>query len=216
MVWNTNTDHIEHGSWFRGTLYPDRCDISWDGQWFVYNALGSRGDESWSGICRLPFLKTVFEWDNPGDYGGGGCWIDEGTLILDPQPAGVSELDGKVIALGKSDCRLVVPQPLSARAGDARLIRDGWIHDGRSWENRSVKSLPPLRLTLGKAKRIFSMEGCTLIDNSVTDACWGSSGHILIARAGCLERFRLGDISRFQCEARIDLETLVPRSRKLA
>lgn len=216
MVWNTNTDHIEHGSWFRGTLYPDRCDISWDGQWFVYNALGSRGDESWSGICRLPFLKTVFEWDNPGDYGGGGCWIDEGTLILDPLPVGVSELDGKVIALGKSDCRLVVPQALATRAGDARLIRDDWIQDGRSWENRSVKSLPPLRLTLGKSKRIFSMEGYTLFDSSVTDACWGSSGHLLIARAGCLERFRLGDLPRFQCVARIELETLVARSRKLA
>lgn len=208
VVWNTKTDFLEHGSWFQGTLYPERCDISWDGQWFVYNALGRRGDESWSGICRLPFLKTVFEWNNPGDYGGGGCWIDDDTLLLDPWPDGVQELNGKTIKLGNDDCKLVVPESFATRAGDARLGRDGWMQKGSVWETSSVKTLPPLRLTLTKSRRVFSMEGFKWLDQTVTDACWDVSGQLLIARAGCLERYRVTDSSGLVCAAHIDLETL--------
>ncbi len=71
MRWNTHKDTIEHGSWFFGQLYPYRCDISFDGQWMVYLALGSKG-QTWTAICRLPFLRAITWYENGGTYGGGG------------------------------------------------------------------------------------------------------------------------------------------------
>ena len=31
IKWNTETDEIEHGSWFRGQIDLRHCDLSWDG-----------------------------------------------------------------------------------------------------------------------------------------------------------------------------------------
>jgi hypothetical protein len=30
LRWNTETDLIEHGSWFKGTLYSERADVSFE------------------------------------------------------------------------------------------------------------------------------------------------------------------------------------------
>ncbi len=66
MLWNMQTDAIQHGSWFRGMIYADSCDISPDGQFFRYCAHnGSRrtwenlGSNAWTAICRPPFLKAL-------------------------------------------------------------------------------------------------------------------------------------------------------------
>ena len=63
ISWNTATDRIEHGSWFRGKLYPMRCDLSWDGEWMVYLAMGSNA-QTWNGICEPPWLKTTVDVPN--------------------------------------------------------------------------------------------------------------------------------------------------------
>jgi hypothetical protein len=43
----------ETGTYQRGSLklYANRCDVSFDGNWFVYLALGGKG-QSWNGISR--------------------------------------------------------------------------------------------------------------------------------------------------------------------
>lgn len=52
-LWHTDTDTVEHGSWFRGQLYVYRCDLSWDGQWLVYFAMGpTRQYYSWTAVSR--------------------------------------------------------------------------------------------------------------------------------------------------------------------
>ena len=48
IKWNTEQDKLEHGSWFSGKLYPMRCDLSFDGKWMVYLAMGDNG-ETWNG-----------------------------------------------------------------------------------------------------------------------------------------------------------------------
>lgn len=72
MLWHTDTDEIEHGSWFRGTLYPNRMDMSWDGEYLVYLASSSDNSKSWNGICRPPRLTTLVEWENNGSWTGSG------------------------------------------------------------------------------------------------------------------------------------------------
>jgi hypothetical protein len=47
ILWETrrkNRDLFTNGAWFRGRIYPEKCDLSPDGNLFVYFAFqGSRG-----------------------------------------------------------------------------------------------------------------------------------------------------------------------------
>jgi hypothetical protein len=76
---NTKRRQVEEGSWFRGKLYPKRCDVSFDGEYMVYLAMGSRGN-TWNGVCRLPWLTTLTEADNVGTWFGGGYFENEKVL----------------------------------------------------------------------------------------------------------------------------------------
>jgi len=66
MLWNMQNDTIQHGSWFRGKIFVESCDLSPDGKFFRYGAHnGSRatwknlGSNAWTAICRPPFLKAL-------------------------------------------------------------------------------------------------------------------------------------------------------------
>jgi len=37
-----------------------RCDVSFDGKFMVYLAMGA-SSKTWNGICRLPWLTTVID-----------------------------------------------------------------------------------------------------------------------------------------------------------
>jgi hypothetical protein len=39
-----------------------RCDVSFDGEFMVYLAMGASG-KTWNGVCRLPWLTTVIDAD---------------------------------------------------------------------------------------------------------------------------------------------------------
>lgn len=79
MVWNTDTDKIEYGTWFVGKLYVERCDVSPDGQYLVYMAIGRDG-KVWTGVSRPPFLTTLKHYNQVETYSGGGCFSLDGTL----------------------------------------------------------------------------------------------------------------------------------------
>ena len=68
---DTETHAIDEGSWFRGMLYELHCDVSFDGKFMVYPARGA-GDQLWSGVCRLPWLKTLVHVEGPLPSGGLG------------------------------------------------------------------------------------------------------------------------------------------------
>lgn len=75
IKWNTETDEMEHGSWFRGRIYEMRSDVSFDGQYMIYLAMGSGGD-TWTGVCNPPYLKTLIDWENMGAWYGGGVYFN--------------------------------------------------------------------------------------------------------------------------------------------
>ncbi|HET7156197.1 MAG TPA: hypothetical protein VFI87_12605, partial [Hyphomicrobiaceae bacterium] len=70
---DTEKHLVTEGSWFRGRLHEMKCDISFDGKFMVYLAIGKGSGKytAWSGLCRLPWLKTLVESDNPGINWGG-------------------------------------------------------------------------------------------------------------------------------------------------
>ena len=39
------TGKYEQGAWFNGKLYARRCDVSFDGDWLVYLAMGGGGND---------------------------------------------------------------------------------------------------------------------------------------------------------------------------
>jgi hypothetical protein len=84
--WHTNTDQFEHGAWFRGRLYEEKCDVSPDGELLLYFALkGSwqtsyRG--SWTAISRAPWLHALGLWPQGDTWGGGGRFTGNRTAAL--------------------------------------------------------------------------------------------------------------------------------------
>ncbi|MDY7107484.1 MAG: hypothetical protein SYC29_02500 [Planctomycetota bacterium] len=235
LLWNTKSDQIISGSWFTGKLYPKRCDISFDGKWMVYFAMGS-GGKTWNGVCRLPSLKTIAEGDN-GDttYFGGGYWRDEKTLLVNGwEPRGQRipfRVEPLVTEWGGEDLGVLIP----------RVERDGWIRAGdnygrrKGWKNvakpmvdqigddgwllRPTPEHPALRtrylgyLEHGYTFR-FQLEGFpNLLDEQVDWACWDSTGALIFSRLGIVSKCDLADLMKGRVTRSFNLELLEPGRR---
>lgn len=70
--WNLDTMEFQSGSWLRGTIYPQRCDLSPDGRWLCYFTLKASADwpagATYIALSRLPWLTALAAW------GTGGTW----------------------------------------------------------------------------------------------------------------------------------------------
>ena len=81
---------ITIGSRFYGKIYPNRCDLSADGAYFLYFAMGSSQQQyqkqlyCWTGICRPPNIKAELLFAHGDTWGGGGRFVDEQTIFVDP------------------------------------------------------------------------------------------------------------------------------------
>lgn len=230
--WNTQTGELTYGSWFRGKLYPLRCDVSFDGRWMVYLALGSNGD-TWNGVCETPWLKTIAEAPNTGTWHGGGYWESSQKLNVNnwKPTERTSALPFKITGYRSDfgeDEGVLYP----------RLERDGWRRSGPIGDNRDIStpskyriqclndpgwywkfspSHPTLRMIyLGYLDhgRTFSfrLDGHeSLLDNpAVSWATWDALGNLVVARAGAIEKFTLADIDRATPSFSRDLENLQP------
>lgn len=236
--WNTETDAVEHGSWFWGSFYPKRCDVSFDGQWMIYLAydMAHGEDRPWNGVCRLPFLKTIAECENVGAWLGGGYWRDKRTLLLNARGPLVGTLPFRVETLtpkyGAEDLSVFIP----------RLERDGWKRQGKNygedrevttepkytlerigdegWYNQPAEGYPMLRTRyIGYLKHgytfAFSLdEHPELIDQTVDSACWDSQKNLIFSRNGIVYRYSLDDLAKKKPGFVLNLESLTPRSTR--
>jgi hypothetical protein len=123
---NTKTGTYEEGAWFNGRIYAMRCDVSFDGNWFVYLALGGKG-QSWNGISMLPRLTCVAEGENMGTWYGGGYWASKKVLRFNHWEYGKGRVPFRIEPMearhGGEDLSVVYP----------RLERDGWTRCGEKW-----------------------------------------------------------------------------------
>ncbi len=77
------------GSRFYGKFYPNRCDLSADGKYFLYFAMGQSQKEykeklyCWTAICKPPLLKANILFKHNDTWGGGGRFIDNKTIFID-------------------------------------------------------------------------------------------------------------------------------------
>jgi hypothetical protein len=199
--WNTKTDKFEHGSWFTGHLYAERCDVSFDGNWMVYLARGARGT-TWNGVCLLPWLKTWLEAEALDTWGGGGFWKDKHTLTTDSW------------AVTKGS----VPFQIENGSGWGevhvqRMKRDGWTHikDEKRWFWQFDKSSTTLEAIYNRhtADLTFGLsEYPELLDREVEWATFDAVGNLVFTRGGWVFKYSRQDLRRGRPGFAADLNLL--------
>ena len=80
-------ERVRIGSRFFGKFYPNRCDLSADGRFFLYFAQGKNQKQydkklyCWTGICRPPDVHALLLLSHNDTWGGGGRFVDDRKLI---------------------------------------------------------------------------------------------------------------------------------------
>ncbi len=237
ILWDTVSDELEHGSWFNGRIYAERCDLSWDGSWMVYLAMGS-GGETWNGICKPPWLRTVADVPNMGTWAGGGFFSDARTLRSND----VAHYDRSLSEFSKSRG---IPFTIDRMESGGevfpilahRLERDGWKREGDfgedetislkhssysticvndpGWSWRPTPEHPLLRMfyrgyLVHSYTFEFRLDGSDLLDQEVDWATWDAKGDLLVAQRGSIQRFSLDGLKNGNPDFSADLENLTP------
>jgi hypothetical protein len=238
VLWDTERDTFEHGSWFRGALYVRRCDLSFDGQRFIYFAMGpTRTYYSWVAMSRPPWLRADILWPKQDTWHGGGVWLSPQRLWLNLFPgAQPRPEDPSPEQLG-----IQAEQSLAAYGEDEgpfyrRLERDGWrragdwgkqdkaknalgwlYHDDPGWALQPSPDHPVLRMffrgyyfSRGRVYT-YALDGYpSLLDEGVDWAGYDQAGRLVIARAGAIERYTLADLALGTPSFRADFTDLTP------
>jgi hypothetical protein len=78
--WDVARGLFEPGSWIRGNLYPQRCDLSPDGRWLCYFTLKAtarwRAGMTYVAISRLPWLAALAAWRTCGTWTRGAHFVE--------------------------------------------------------------------------------------------------------------------------------------------
>ncbi len=232
---------VEHGSWFRGKLYPLRCDVSFDGKHMVYLAMGSGGN-TWNGVCRLPWLATLTEAENMGSWFGGGYFASKKLLRAN----GWGREDFNPAKLARAPFTI---EPYGSRYGGEdlgvvyeRLERDGFRRLGERWgedQNLGTRKLQVARVGDDGWGRQFARGGPALkvryagyLEHGYTFAFWldeypglleGASwanwdmnGDLWVARPGLVEAYAPADLKRGAPAFALDVEHFAPPAREEA
>ena len=88
-LWDTGQDRFESGQWFRGRIYPEKCDVSPDGKLFIYFAGRFRArdvdkgyDRTWIAVSRPPYLTALMLWPVGDTWGGNGVFLDDRSVRI--------------------------------------------------------------------------------------------------------------------------------------
>ncbi len=134
--WNREDDTFTEGPWFKGKIYADRSDLSPDGRFLLYFAMGGLKSAipmtggTWTAISRPPSLTAIALWGQGDTWGGGGMFTSKSSFWLDADANTFLIRDEGMLS------RDFKRPPLS------RMERDGWISiDSRSRKGIFEKSI---------------------------------------------------------------------------
>jgi len=134
LLWDRKKDKFALGQWMRGRIDTETCDLSPDGQHFVYTAQkyvnAASQSEQWTVVSRTPYLKALAYY--PG-RGAGGWFVNARDYCVRGGGSGPDDRESPEVQRVESE----LPQP-SLYA--ARLARTGWaIEDLRARFVRRVE-----------------------------------------------------------------------------
>jgi hypothetical protein len=133
--WDTVTDKVERGQWFKGRVYERRSDLSPDGKYLVYFGMDARWDAdnkgSWTAVSKPPYWTALALWPKGDCWNGGGLFIDSENLWLNcgDSPGRVQPLAGRAPrGIHVLERHPYMPLPSNECYGVyfPRLARDGW------------------------------------------------------------------------------------------
>jgi hypothetical protein len=80
--WDLAAGTYEPGAWFRGSLYPQRCDLSPGGRWLAYFARTNYetdwpAGQEFNAVSRLPWLTALAAWREYGTWSRGHHFVPE-------------------------------------------------------------------------------------------------------------------------------------------
>jgi hypothetical protein len=211
---DTEKHLVTEGSWFRGRLYELKCDVSFDGEFMVYLAIGQGSGKfaSWTGLCRLPWLKTLVDSETPGPNWGGGYFADRKVLVTN---------GWEKVSPAADIPFTLTPGPLTYRATegpgvlDEKLERDGFTRIGDdAWGRRPSRHHPELQVRyLGYDhgdQFAFSLDECPDLVGGASWATWDSGENLWIARPGIVEQYTLDDLRRGTPSYALDVDRFEP------
>ena len=108
--WDLETPSYEPGAWLRGTIYPQRCDLSPDGRWFAYFAMKQAADwdlgATYIAISRLPWLTGLAAWGIGSTWTRGMQFVDDASVreVGDPDLGDLRTMYGRFgLRMSKAD-----------------------------------------------------------------------------------------------------------------
>jgi len=148
--WDTKNDQFYPGAWVKGRIYPERCDLSPNGELLLYfihqgRKLGSNYTDSWTAISRSPWLSALGLWPQGTTYGGGGRFTDNRSAILRFYPV-KAHPDHRGAQLNISFTTPSTPVPLHASTREV---------EGAEWSGRDQRG----RLIYSSDGRLMWNEG---------------------------------------------------------
>jgi hypothetical protein len=231
---DTQTHQVTEGSWFRGVLYGINCDVSFDGRYMVYMARGTRlRGATWSGVCRLPWLKTLVHVENL--FAGGGCFAGPRQLATRGWDHGA--------LVASEEIPFKVARDAAHHFGDelgvihSRFARDGFTRLGENWGSeekvagktyrvacigddgwgsRPGRGYPMLQVRylgyLGDGAHTFgfTLEEHPQIVEGASWATWDAGKTLWVARPGVLAQYRLADIRAGTPSFTLDVDRFEP------
>jgi hypothetical protein len=151
-------DTFQSGAWFKGSMYPNKCDLSPDGTLLLYfflqgNKLQTSYLDSWTAVSRAPWMDALGLWPRGGTYGGGGGFISNRHIVI----------------------RNNNSFPHEDHPGKGLTVELGWFAEqhtssdeveGATWSGRDRGG----RLIYARDGKIFR-RGTTGVDLELTDLC---------------------------------------------
>ena len=87
ILWNRDTDEFVDGQWLKHAVYPERCDLSPDGRYFLYFALNGKWSSdtkgSYTALSAPPFFTALSLFPVGDTWAGGGAFVNNAYFLAD-------------------------------------------------------------------------------------------------------------------------------------
>jgi hypothetical protein len=200
--WDPEAGTFVSGSWMHANLYPQRCDLSPDGQWLAYFTLRTRA--SWAAgptyiaISRLPWLTALAAWGTCGTWTRGVHFVDDPRIWEVDKPA-----EGDVEPLRR---RYRLGLELTPPRAFAVERRHGWSERSHSpaydreldpWDERRAPRLTMEKGRPGSSGTVLTVRGSYAAFRSGQPS-WAQVEYVVVAngRAHRLENVQWADWDR--------------------